>query len=209
MKKYNYDKMGLDIATKITLRTNYEPEELIGGLASTIKMFSTIADFTAKDIEMGEVTEDNPKADEVLQDIEDLTSAILTSCNEDFSGYSLNTIMASLANATLKIVLTRDTIRNGKSDKYYTTLDEIMDQSENDHECYAECPSVRECPKGKKLFPKGKAKTEAKEETATAKEEATVTREASDTFETLMKALIERDEETSKRILTELLMKNK
>lgn len=205
MKKYNYEKMGLDIAKKVVLQTKFEPEELIGGLASTIKMFATIADFTAKDITMGELTENNPEADEVLQDIEDLTSAILTSCNDDFSGYSLNTIMASLANATLKIALTRDTIRNGESDKNYTTLDEIL--QEDEHECHADCPVVRECPKGKKLFPAGKAKTEAKEETATAKEEATVTREASDTFETLMKALKERDEETTKRILMDLLNK--
>lgn len=184
--KLSYQIKGATIASEITTKGSSH-EELIGGMASAIKMFAITGDLHDRG-----VSNDSSEFQTIFEEVDEISNAIITGFDDKYDECRTNIILASLANAIIDIALSKARHENKEEDV---------------HKCHADCEIVDVCPKGRMLFPN--AKSGVKKEVTADKDEPKKEKEHSKTnnFQKLQDAISKGDAVTAMELISNMLIK--
>ena len=186
--RLSYEIKGAEIAKGMKIDF-HSYEELIGGMGSATKMFAVMDDLNERNL-----LEDSKEYRKMFREIDEISDNIIEQFDERFDGCSTNVVLASFAEAILKIALTKASYQNRK-------------EEEATHKCHADCEIVDTCPKGRALFPNAKSDTRA--EAAASKDEPKKKEEPTEIndFKKLQDAISNGDAVATMELVSKMLIK--
>lgn len=215
LKRVSYEALGAKVGM-VVKSVKASNKEIIGGLSVAARMFALMTDLEDKGLldrkkPIGELIAQTKELEKARHELDGLSDEILEACDELFDGHSINELIAALSDAAVKLTVLRDS--KEQAEELGINLEELANHlekkfkglnHEDGHECHADCPAVRVCPKGQELFPDGKA------ESATTKQEDLKSEmKEVDEFKKLQDAISSGDAIATMELVSKMLVKKK